>query len=124
MDLDICHVLRHGREIFPFDSALFCLFFERFLETRLRSGHSPPRSLTEVRMCMWRQIMPKRGFPEYSTKISLEALALLASEDNHVFLTLAFPYAGIDWRGCPNILFIETKPLYDRGNISVFFKLI
>ena len=68
--------------------------------------------------------MPKRGLPQYLTKIFAEALVLLASEDDHAFVTLAFPYAGIDWRQCPNILFTMAEPPDDRGNISVFFKLI
>jgi len=73
---------------------------------------------------MWGHMIPKRGLLEYPTKISLEAFTLLVSEDDHVFVTLAFLYARIDWRGCPNILFIEAEPPDDRGNLSVFLKLM
>jgi len=45
---------------------------------------------------MWGKKMPKRGLPEYTTKIFAEALALLASEDGHAFVALAFLYVGID----------------------------
>jgi len=58
--------------------------------------HYPPKSIINVQMCIWGKMMPKRGLLEYPTKISLKALTLLASEDDHVFVALVFPYMGID----------------------------
>jgi len=62
------------------------------------------------------QIMPKRGLLEYLARISIEALVLLTSEDDHVLFAMAFPYMRIDWRQCPSILFKLVEPLNDRGN--------
>lgn len=70
------------------------------------------------------QMMPKRDLPEYLARISAKALVLLTSEDDHAFVALNFPYVGIDWRQCPNILFTAAEPLNDKGNINVLFKLI
>lgn len=86
--------------------------------------HRPPKLMTEVQMHMWGKVMPKRGQPEYLARISTEALGLLASEANHMFVLVLCPYAGMDWRQCPNILFTPDEPTNDRGNISIFFKLI
>ena len=74
MTLDRFHVMIHGRKRFPFSLEFFCLFFERFLETRLTFDCRPPRSMIEVRMCMWCQMMPKRGLPEYLIRTSTHAL--------------------------------------------------
>lgn len=74
-------------------------------------------------MHMWGQMIPERGLSEYPTKIFTKALVLLASEDDSAHFVLEFPYVGIDWRQFPNILFIVTNPLNDRGHISVFLKL-
>ena len=98
MDLDKCRALRHGRVSFPFASEIFCLFFERFPEMRPKFDHRPPRPITEVRIHMWGEMMPKRGLPEYSTKMATEALVLLVSEDDHAFVALEFSYIGVDWR--------------------------
>jgi hypothetical protein len=59
---------------FPFSSELFCLFFERFPETRPTFVHRPPRPMTKVHMHMWGEMMPKRGMPDFSSRISREAL--------------------------------------------------
>ena len=75
-------------------------------------------------MHMWGEMMPKRGQSEYPAKISSDALELLASEDDHMFVMMLCPYARLDWRGCTNILFTQDETPDDRGNISVFFKLI
>jgi hypothetical protein len=122
--LDRCHVMIHGRENFPFASELFCLFFERFLETRPTFVCHPSRLMTQVWMHMWGEMMPKRGQSEFPARISTNALGLLASEVNHMFVMVSCPYAGLDWRGCPNILFTSDEPPDARGNISVLFKLI
>ena len=48
-----------------------------------------------------------------------DALALLGSAEDHMFIMVTCPYAGLDWRGCPSILFTLDEPLNDRGDISV-----
>lgn len=53
-----------------------------------------------------------------------EEVVLLASEFDHVFILLLFPYVGIDQKQCPNIVFTLVMPPDDIGNISVSFKLI
>lgn len=68
--------------------------------------------------------MPKRGELEFFARISHDALELLASVDDHAFVLVPYPYAGLDWRGCSNILFTNDEPPDDRDNISVFFKFI
>ena len=84
----------------------------------------PHRSMLHVRMKMWGQMMPKRDESYFSTRISHDVLKLLSSVDDHAFVLVTCPYAGLDWRGCANILFTVDEPLYERGNISVFFKFI
>ena len=63
--------------------------------------------------------MPKRGETVFLARISHDALELLASVDEHPIILVPCPYAGLDWRGCVNILFIADEPLDDRGNIIV-----
>ena len=76
-------------------------------------------------MCMWGQMMPKRGDTMFPARISHDALDLLASIDGlHPFIMVPCPYDGLDWRGSANILFIDDEPLDDRGNIIVLFKFI
>ena len=85
----------------------------------------PRRLMLEARMHMWGQMMPKRGETMFPAKISHDALDLLASVDElHPFIMVPCPYAGLDWRGCANILFTNDEPLDDRGNIIVLFKFI
>ena len=68
--------------------------------------------------------MPKRGQLEFLTRISPEALGLLGSVVDHMFVMVSYPYTGLDWQGCLNILFKTDEPPNDRGNINVLFKLI
>ena len=68
--------------------------------------------------------MLKRGKTVFPTRISHDALELLASVDDHPFVMVPCPYAGLDWRGCANILFTDDEPPNDRGNITVLFKFI
>ena len=75
-------------------------------------------------MHMWGQMMPRRGEFEFSVRISHDALELLASVNEYPFIVVPCPYAGLDWRGCANILFIDDEPSNDRGNIIVLFKFI
>jgi len=49
-------------------------------------------------MHMEGEMMPKRGMSEHPAKISTYPLALLASEDNHIFVMVSSPYVGMDWR--------------------------
>ena len=41
-------------------------------------------------------MMPKRGISKYLAKISIDALELLASVDDHMFMIVSCPYAGLD----------------------------
>ena len=75
-------------------------------------------------MHMWGQMMPKRGNTEFFTRISQDALDFLASVDENPFVMVPCPYAGLDWRGCANILFTADELPDDRGNITVLFKFI
>ena len=50
--LDRCHAHAQGRVNFPFALDLFCLFFERFPETRPTFVQQPRRSMLHVRMQM------------------------------------------------------------------------
>ena len=63
--------------------------------------------------------MPKRGETEFFTRISHDALDLLANVDDHPFVMVPCPYAGLDWRGYANILFKDDEPPNDRVNITV-----
>ena len=94
-----------GTVNFPFSSELFYLFFERFPEMRPSFVQQPCRPMLEARMHMWGQMMPKRGETEFSVRLSHDALELLSSVNEHSFIIVPCPYAGLDWRGCPNILF-------------------
>ena len=61
----------------------------------------------------------------FLARISHDALDLLASVDElNPFIMVPCPYAGLDWLGCANILFIADEPPDDRGNITVLFKFI
>ena len=68
--------------------------------------------------------MPKRGETMFPARISNDALELLASVHKHPFIMVPYPYAGLDWRGCANILFTVDEPPDDRGNITILFKFI
>ena len=74
-------------------------------------------------MHMWGQMMPKREETLFPVRISDDALWLLASAFEHPFIMVPCPYAGLDWRGCASIHFIDDEPLDDRGNITILFKL-
>ena len=72
-------------------------------------------------MHMWGQMMPKRGETVFPTKISHDALDLLASVNElNPFIMVPYPYPRLDWRGCANILFIDDEPPDDKGNITFF----
>jgi hypothetical protein len=77
-----------------------------------------------VKMGMWGEMMPKRCLLDFPTKISPYVLGIIGSATNHMFFMVLCPYTYLDWRGCSNILFTLNEPQYDRGNISVLFKLI
>ena len=68
--------------------------------------------------------MPKREETLFPVRISDDALGLLANVFEHPFIMVPCPYAGLDWRGCANILFTADEPPNDRGNIIVLFKFI
>ena len=65
--------------------------------------------------------MPKRGDTEFLARISQDALELLASVDEHPFIMVPCPYAGLDWQGCANILFTADELPDDRGNITILY---
>jgi hypothetical protein len=73
---------------------------------------------------MWGEMISKRGRLEFLTMISTNSLGLLASEADQMLVMMSYPYTGLDWRGCPKILFTSDEPPDARGNISVLFKLI
>ena len=67
----------------------------------------------------------QEGETVFFTRISHDALELLASVDEmHPFIMVPCLYVGLDWRGCPNILFTNDEPPDDRGNIIVSFIFI
>ena len=69
-------------------------------------------------------MMPNRGDTMFPARISHDALDLLANVDElHPFIMVPCPYAGLDWRGCANILFTADEMPDDRGHITVLFKL-
>ena len=73
-------------------------------------------------MHMWGKMMPKREDTMFPARISHDALDLLASVDRlHPFIMVPCPYAGLDWRGCPNILFTDDEPPDDRDNITFIY---
>jgi hypothetical protein len=53
--------------------------------------------------------------------IDREICDFLAQEENFVLNVVQYPYVGMDWRGCPNILFTTDEPPDDRGNIIIMF---
>ena len=75
-------------------------------------------------MGMWGGMIPKRVKPEFPARITSYVLEMLASEDNHALGLIPYPYADIDWRGCPKIFFTSYEPPDERGNINVMFKLL
>ena len=75
-------------------------------------------------MHMWGQMMPKKEDTLFPASILDDELELLASVDEHPFILVPCPYAGLDWRGCSNILFTADEPPDDRVNITVLFKFI
>jgi hypothetical protein len=72
-------------------------------------------------MHRWGDIIPQRGQAEFSVRIVPDALGLLGSVADHMFIMVSCPYMGLDWQGYLNILFTANEPPDDRGNISVFF---
>ena len=77
--------------------------------------------ITEACMHKWGKMMPKREETMFPARISDDALGLLTSVFEHPFIMVPFPYAGLDWRGCANILFTAYEPPDD---IIVSFKFI
>ena len=56
----------------------------------------PRRPITEARMHKLGQMMPKREETLFPTRITHDALELLASVDEHPFIMVPCPYAGLD----------------------------
>ena len=82
----------------PFSSEIFCLFFERFPETRPTFARQPRRPMFEAWMHMWGHMMHKRGKTMFSMRISHDALELLSSvEEMCHFNMVPYPYASLDW---------------------------
>jgi hypothetical protein len=50
-----------------------------------------------VQMHMWGEMMPKRGQLEFSSRISLDALGLLGSAADHIFVMVSCLYVCLDW---------------------------
>ena len=68
--------------------------------------------------------MPKRGETLFPARVLHDALELLASVDEHPFIMVPCPYAGLDWKECANILFTADELPDDRGNITFLFKCV
>ena len=78
------------------------------------------RPMFEAHMHMWGKMIPNRGDTLFPARISHDSLDLLASVDGlRPFILVPCPYASLDWRGCPNILFIADEMPDDRCNITV-----
>ena len=56
----------------------------------------PRRPMFEAQMHMWGKMMPKRGKTVFPARISHDALKLLASVDEHPFIMVPCPDAGLD----------------------------
>ena len=87
-----------GRVVFPFSLELFFLFFERFPTTRTSFYHRPLKMMREVHMHMWGNIIPKRGYLEFSNRITVEVLEMIGNEDDHSLDLVPYPYMGLDLR--------------------------
>ena len=58
----------------------------------------PCRLMFEAQMCMWGQMMPKRGETMFPARTSHDALDLLASVDEfHPLIMAPYPYARLYW---------------------------
>jgi hypothetical protein len=95
--LDLCHSVFDGRLLFSFMSKLFTLFFERFHVTRLTVPCLHPRPRTDACMCMWGQLLPKRGQLEWPFPlVGREICDFLAREDDHILDPVLYSYARMD----------------------------
>lgn len=54
--------------------------------------------MTKVKIHMWGDMIPKRGISEYLARISIEALGILANDDDYMFDLMTCLYVGMDWR--------------------------
>jgi hypothetical protein len=120
--LDECRTVLHGMGFFPFAPELFTLFFERIHASQPVVPHFHARPILDVHMHKWGQLIPKKGQLKFPiSSVSKDVCDLLASEDNLVLDTVQYPYMGLDWRRCPNILFTTVESPDERGNIIVMF---
>jgi hypothetical protein len=53
--------------------------------------------------------------------VGREVCDLLTSKENLVLDIADYPYAGMDWRGCPSILLTIEYIVDERGNIIIIF---
>ena len=70
--------------------------------------------MDEVCMRMWGDMIPKSGKPKFPSRITLDVLEMLVSEDDHTLEMVPYPYDDMDWRGCTNILFTPDEPPDER----------
>jgi hypothetical protein len=49
------------------------------------------RSMNQVHMHMWNEMMPKRGQPKFLARISTNTLGILATKANHMFMMVSCP---------------------------------
>ena len=68
--------------------------------------------------------MPKRGKLDFLVRIHPKVINMMGCEDPPRLNIFPYPYATLDWRGCPNILFTQDEPTGDRGKFNVMFELI
>jgi hypothetical protein len=52
--------------------------------------------MNQVEMHMWAGMMPRMALPTFLTKILIDALGLLASDEDHMFVMVSMPYLGLD----------------------------
>ena len=69
-------------------------------------------------------MIPKRGKPDFLARITADVIKMLGSEDPPTLDMVPYPYAKLDWRKCPNILFTQDEPANDRGKFNIMFELI
>ena len=73
---------------------------------------------------MWGQMMPKRGESDLVTRIYHDALELLDNVYHHAFVLVLCLYAGLDRRGCANILFIDDEKMMIEVVLLFYLNLL
>lgn len=84
--------------------------------------------MINLRMRMLGKIFTNRGQLEWSCRlVSLEVFDMPTNEDDDTIDLIQYPYVGINWLGCVDILFTQKDLAYAIGTLCydyVFFILI